>query len=161
MRKGILLCNVSIGQIAAIINCFGCESDIDVTVECDSPASSGVYTYAIRLDFPSSNNEAEYEALIIALQLSWDIGVRDVLIHTDSQLVHEQVTGICEVLSETLRPLYDQVQKLRAGFEKLELVKISRMLNRDVDAVAGWASTATSLPNERMLVEIRNHPSGF
>ena len=47
----------------------------------------------IRLDFPKTNNEAEYEALVIGLDLIKAIGAVSVVIHCDSQVVTNQVNG--------------------------------------------------------------------
>ena len=49
--------------------------------------------YALRLQFPTSNNEAEYEALIAGLRLAKEMGLEQVKIYSDSQLVVNQVNG--------------------------------------------------------------------
>ena len=41
----------------------------------------------IRLDFPTTNNEAEYEALIAGLDLTKATGAENVIIHCDSQVI--------------------------------------------------------------------------
>ena len=43
--------------------------------------------YALRLQFPASNNEAEYEALIAGLRLAKEIGIKQVKVYSNSQLV--------------------------------------------------------------------------
>ena len=50
--------------------------------------------YALRLNFKASNNEAEYEALIVGLKLACVIGVHNISIFSDSQLVVNQVTSL-------------------------------------------------------------------
>ena len=47
--------------------------------------------YMVRLHFPSSNNMAEYEALINNLRVAIELGVRRLDVRGDSQLVVEQV----------------------------------------------------------------------
>ena len=41
----------------------------------------------IRLDFPTTNNEAEYEALVAGLDLAKAVGAENVVVHCDSQVV--------------------------------------------------------------------------
>ncbi|XP_076952010.1 uncharacterized protein LOC143625606 [Bidens hawaiensis] len=48
-------------------------------------------TYAIRLEFPSTNNEAEYEALLAGLRMAQRIKVRHIKAHVDSLLVANQI----------------------------------------------------------------------
>ena len=47
----------------------------------------------IRVDFPTTNNEAEYEALVVGLDLARAAGVENVVVHCDSQVVINQVNG--------------------------------------------------------------------
>ena len=47
----------------------------------------------IRLDFPTSNNEAEYEAIIITIDLVISVSSEKIIIRSDSRLVVEQVNG--------------------------------------------------------------------
>lgn len=52
----------------------------------------GRISYALRLAFKVTNNEAEYKAMIIGLKLAWEIGINDICVYSDSQLVINQVT---------------------------------------------------------------------
>ena len=47
----------------------------------------------IRLDFPTTNNEAEYEALVAGLDFARAVGAENVVVHCDSQVVISQVNG--------------------------------------------------------------------
>ena len=49
--------------------------------------------YTLRFEFKASNNEAEYEALIVGLELGQRLGVENLHIHCDSQLIVNQVRG--------------------------------------------------------------------
>ncbi|KAL0448334.1 UNVERIFIED_CONTAM: hypothetical protein Slati_1389800 [Sesamum latifolium] len=51
---------------------------------------------AVKLNFPATNNEAEYEALIQGLQATWEGGVKQLDVYTDSQLVAMQIEGLYE-----------------------------------------------------------------
>ncbi|XP_035845711.1 uncharacterized protein LOC118492058 [Helianthus annuus] len=54
------------------------------------------FTYAIRLDFKSTNNEAEYEAFLAGLRLAIKMGVRHIEAHVDSMLKREQASRRAE-----------------------------------------------------------------
>ena len=53
--------------------------------------------YAARLQYPTTNNEAEYEALLKALELAKSLGAESLTVRGDSQLVINQVNGMCDV----------------------------------------------------------------
>jgi len=48
---------------------------------------------SIRFWFDTSNNQAEYEALIVGLRLARDLGVKNLKVQTDSQLIAGQMNG--------------------------------------------------------------------
>lgn len=50
--------------------------------------------FALKLEFPTMNNEVEYEALIVGLKLAKDLGVKALHIYSDSQLM------VCQVKNE-------------------------------------------------------------
>ncbi|MBS2634281.1 reverse transcriptase-like protein, partial [Salmonella enterica subsp. enterica serovar 1,4,[5],12:i:-] len=47
--------------------------------------------YVVRLNFPASNNMAEYEALLAGLKIALELGIKRLDIRGDSQLVVDQV----------------------------------------------------------------------
>ncbi|GJT78639.1 reverse transcriptase domain-containing protein [Tanacetum coccineum] len=51
------------------------------------------FTYAMRFRFEATNNEAEYEALIVGLRIAEQMGVKNLQVHVDSRLVANQVNG--------------------------------------------------------------------
>ncbi|XP_073098883.1 uncharacterized protein [Elaeis guineensis] len=57
--------------------------------------------YALRFSFPTTNNEAEYEALLTELRIAKELGVSKLKICTDSQLVARQLRAILDLLEET------------------------------------------------------------
>ena len=65
----------------------------------------------IRLDFPTTNNEAEYEALVAGLDLARAIGATSVVIYCDSQVITNQINGDYECKGERMRLYLNQVRK--------------------------------------------------
>ena len=53
--------------------------------------------YVARLQYQTTNNEAEYEALLKGLELAKSLGVESVVVQRDSQLIINQVNGMCDV----------------------------------------------------------------
>ncbi|MDQ1371272.1 MAG: ribonuclease [Candidatus Thermoplasmatota archaeon] len=73
-----------------------------------------------------TNNEAEYEALIWAIQRAKAISVGDVRFHSDSELMVRQVNGVYQVKKEHLRVLVERVKKEAAGFRSFRIVSLPR-----------------------------------
>ena len=63
----------------------------------------------IRLHFPTTNNEAEYETLVTGLDLIKATGAVSVVIHCDSQVVTNQVNGDYDCKGERMKKYQEQV----------------------------------------------------
>ncbi|GKC51748.1 reverse transcriptase domain-containing protein [Tanacetum coccineum] len=61
------------------------------------------YTYALRFEFETTNNEAEYEALMAGLHIAKEMEIRELIIFVDSQLVANQVKGLFEARQPTIK----------------------------------------------------------
>lgn len=59
--------------------------------------------YAIRLVFKATNNEAEYESIIIGLCIARELGARNIQLRSDSQLVVKQVQGKYDAKDDRMR----------------------------------------------------------
>ncbi|KAL0463145.1 UNVERIFIED_CONTAM: hypothetical protein Slati_0202100 [Sesamum latifolium] len=58
--------------------------------------------FAIKFGFKASNNEAEYEALVIGMMMAHEAGARHLLAYSDSELVVKQVEGTYEAKEESM-----------------------------------------------------------
>jgi ribonuclease HI len=54
------------------------------------------FPYAIKLDFVTTNNEAEYEAVLAGLSMAGEMGAKNVEIRSNSQVVVSHVQGLAE-----------------------------------------------------------------
>ncbi len=90
----------------------------------------------------TTNNVAEYTALIYALQEALIRGYKSLRVHTDSELVAKQLSGEYRVREASLQPYYDQFLHLQQGFASLEIVAIPREQNRAADRLANEAIEA-------------------
>ena len=82
----------------------------------------------VRLDFPITNNEAEYEVLIAGLDLAKVAGAMSVVIYCDSQVVTNQVNGYYECKGERMKRYLDQVKR-RVDDLKAKLIQIPKEEN--------------------------------
>uniref|UniRef100_A0A2N9F1B6 Uncharacterized protein n=1 Tax=Fagus sylvatica TaxID=28930 RepID=A0A2N9F1B6_FAGSY len=91
------------------------------------------FEYAIQLRFRATNNEAEYEALLAGLKLSKKMGVKNLTVKSDSQLVVGQIKGEYEAREDRMKKYLKVVQTLLPHFQKVEFVQIPREENVDAD----------------------------
>ena len=87
----------------------------------------------------ATNNQAEYRALIAALEKAVGLGARQAELVLDSELVVRQVSGRYRVKCQGLKPLYERVQQLLSRFEGYRIRHVPRELNREADRLANQA----------------------
>jgi len=97
---------------------------------------------AFSLSTPCSNNVAEYNALLISLQLAHEMGVRYLETYADSKLIVNQVKGEYEVRHEDLVPYHHAVIKMANSFDGFYIGHVSRFQNTKADALAALATLA-------------------
>jgi len=107
----------------------------------ESPTSE-ILEQSFRLLFTASNNEAEYEALIVGLRLAQGVGADEVIAYYDSQLVVNQFNGDYEAKDSRMEAYLEVVKDLAKYFKKFELIRIPRGENTIADALAALASTS-------------------
>lgn len=90
----------------------------------------------------TTNNVAEYTALVDALKLAKGLGATAVKIHSDSQLLVRQVTGVYKIKNEILAGFIQEIQALKADLASFEIVHVRRELNKRADALANMALDA-------------------
>ena len=94
----------------------------------------------VRLDFPTTNNEAEYEALVAGLDLAKAAGAANMVIYCDSQVVMNQVNGDYEGKSKRMKKYFEQAKK-RVDDLQAKIVQILREENEQADHLAKATST--------------------
>ena len=87
----------------------------------------------------TTNNQAEYTAIIVALAHTLKLGAKQVELNSDSELVVFQLTGRYRVKKDTQTPLFQQVKELCARFESFKVKHIPREQNSEADALANKA----------------------
>ncbi len=87
----------------------------------------------------ATNNQAEYRAIIAALEEAIRLGAKQVDIKMDSELVVKQINGEYRVKKATLKPLYQQVKQLQGSLEGFTITHILRQQNIEADKLANKA----------------------
>ena len=86
-----------------------------------------------------TNNFAEYMGLLLGLRRARELGVHEVEVFADSELMIRQLGGRYQVKSKSLRPLYEEALKLLNTFERVKLVHVPREMNRAADEMSNQA----------------------
>ena len=110
--------------------------------------------YVLQIHFDSSNNEAEYEALLYGLRMAISLGVRRLMVYGDSDLVVNQVMKEWDVRSPAMTGYCNAVRKLEKKFEGLELHHIPRLKNQAADDLAKIGSKREAIPSDVFLEHI-------
>ncbi len=87
----------------------------------------------------TTNNQAEYRAIIAALEEAIRLGARQVELNSDSELVVRQIKGQYRVKKATLKPLYQRVKQLQSSLEVFTANHVPRQQNREADSLANSA----------------------
>jgi ribonuclease HI len=116
------------------------------------PAGAGVYVEPERerptLEFyeplgQTTNNVAEYRALLLALERAEEAGADDVEIRSDSRLLVEQLRGNFKVRAEHLKPLLAESVLRAKRFRKFSISHIPREQNMRADRLANKGADAS------------------
>ena len=87
----------------------------------------------------ATNNIAEYKALVYALNEALNLKADQVVVHTDSELLFNQLRGTFKVKNENLKNLLDELHRLCKIFKRVEVKQIPREQNQEADRLAKQA----------------------
>jgi ribonuclease HI len=102
--------------------------------------------YAAKLDFSCTNNIAEYEALLLGLRKLKAMGIRRVILKTDSQVISGHVDKSSKARDPKHEKYLDTVRRLEASFEGFSVKNIPRGENEHADLLAKSAAQWLPLP---------------
>jgi ribonuclease HI len=134
----------------------------EVTIFCDGgsrgnpgPAAIGAVVLDATTDPPTqlatvsetigvtTNNVAEYRALIAGLAAAAPLGAHTVHVRADSLLIINQLRGRWRVKHENLKPLYAEARAQLAAYDVVDLQHVPRAQNTEADALVNAALDAT------------------
>jgi ribonuclease HI len=102
--------------------------------------------YALQLLFLTSNNAAEYEALIHGLNIAVSLGVKRLMVYEDSLVVISQINKDWDYSTDSMGKYCAAIRKLEDKFEGLEFHHVERDRNAAVDALSKLGSSRAQVP---------------
>ena len=87
----------------------------------------------------TTNNVAEYRALLLGLERARELGASEVEVVGDSELIAKQVLGEYKVKNQALRPLHRAATSALRGFDRWSIRTVPRAQNADADALVNSA----------------------
>ena len=143
--------NVEIGMVETRDNFWtmyfdgsSTSTSAGVGIAIQSPHRHRWY-FSLKLDFECTNNQAEYEALVIGLGILHELQAPRVFVLGDSELVINQLNGIFRCTSCTLVPYHMFASYLAESFDGITFSHVSRDRNTVADELAQLASGAQLL----------------
>ena len=118
--------------------------------------AGGIIQHSVSFSEPRTNNEAEYEALILGLEIAIQMGIEDLHILGYSQLVINQVEGEYKVYKHELTRYCAKVQQLLTRIPNYRFERISRACNNKADALARLAKELADPNRDETHITIKN-----
>ncbi|XP_008245090.1 PREDICTED: uncharacterized protein LOC103343199 [Prunus mume] len=115
--------------------------------------------YALRFNFRTSNNEAEYEALLASLRLAKSMRAKQISIYSDSQLIVNQITADFAAKDASMSAYLSAAHQLLQKFQAYEIRQIPRFENSHANALSRLASEINDKVGRKVPVEILSQPS--
>ncbi|XP_071714723.1 uncharacterized protein [Rutidosis leptorrhynchoides] len=112
------------------------------------------FTYALRFEFATNNNEAEYEAILIGLRMAKELKILHLRAFVDSQLVANQIMGTFEVRQPTIQLFLTKAKELIESFKRFDIEHVRRSQNKKADALSKLASLTFEHLAKEVLVEV-------
>ena len=115
---------------------------------------------SLRLNFSATNNEAEYEALLMGMMMVQKMGGKAGRVFSDSKLVVGQVRGDLEARDSRMQEYLCQVKVIQEKFEVFDLSHVPRSGNTHADSLTTLAtSSAQDLPRVILVENLYTHTS--
>ena len=92
--------------------------------------------YAACLQYQTTNNEAQYEALLKGLELAKSFGAELVVVQGDLQLIINQVNGMCEAKEDRMKKCLSKVKQPVKKFKEASFVQLPNEENMEADVLA-------------------------
>ncbi|XP_071700196.1 uncharacterized protein [Rutidosis leptorrhynchoides] len=117
------------------------------------------HTYALCFEFPTSNNEAEYEALLSCLRMAEKMGIKNLKVSVDSQLMANQMNGMFEARDPAIQNYLRLAEEMANKFELFSMTQVQRSLNKKADALSKLTSSVFSHFSKDVWVEVLSQKS--
>ncbi|XP_016199824.1 uncharacterized protein LOC107640836 [Arachis ipaensis] len=118
-----------------------------------------IYEQSVKFEFPVSNNQAEYEALLGGLILAREVRATRLEVCSDSQIVTSQVNGSYQARDLLLQKYLERVKELSKQFEEVMVQHVPRERNTRADLLSKLASTKPGTDNRSLIQGITREPA--
>ncbi|XP_075655270.1 uncharacterized protein LOC142625515 [Castanea sativa] len=118
-----------------------------------------ILRYGVQLQFPATNNEVEYEVVLMGLRIAKALGARNLKLNSDSKLVVGQITNEYEVKEDRMKRYLTLTNQLVSNFDDVKITQVLREENLKSDEVARLASLNTNEGRPRLYMEVQHLPS--
>ncbi|GAV69262.1 RVT_3 domain-containing protein [Cephalotus follicularis] len=115
--------------------------------------------YALRFELKSTNNEAEWEALIVGLTIAKHLEVQKIEASSDSQLVVGLANGEYEAREDSMAKYLAHVQCLKLSFQVLRILKVPGAENTRTYQLSKLATAEELQKNQTVPVDYLDRPS--
>ncbi|GKF62115.1 reverse transcriptase domain-containing protein, partial [Tanacetum coccineum] len=112
------------------------------------------YTYALRFEFETTNNEAEYDALLAGLWIAHEMEIAKMAIFLDSQLLVNQIKGTFAAKQALIKDYLQKVKTALRGFEEYRVKHVRRIQNKKADTLSKLASMTFEHLTKELLVKV-------
>ncbi|GJT43140.1 reverse transcriptase domain-containing protein [Tanacetum coccineum] len=112
------------------------------------------YTYALRFEFETTNNEAEYEALMAGLRIAHEMEIVSLEIFVDSQLLVNQIKGTYAAKQPTIKEYMQKTKEALKGFDSYMIKHIRRNQNKKAGALSKLASMTFEHLTKEVLIKV-------
>ncbi|XP_072077819.1 uncharacterized protein [Arachis hypogaea] len=118
-----------------------------------------VYEQSVKFEFPLSNNQAEYEALLGGLVLAREVGAMRIEGCSDSQVVTSQINGTYQARDSLLQKYLERVKKLSEEFDEVTVQHVPRERNTRANLLSKLASTKPGTSNQSLIQGLVKEPT--
>jgi ribonuclease HI len=108
-------------------------------------------SYVLQIHFTTTNNVAEYEALLHSLLIAKGLGITHIVCYGDSDLVAQQVSGTWDAKDPNMAAYRATVDKMASCFIGYEVHDIKRAENDAADALSHLGSSRKTVPPDVFL----------
>jgi ribonuclease HI len=114
--------------------------------------------YLSKFEFPTSKNQAEYEACLVGIRAAKQLGATAITLCSDSQLVVSQIKGEYHAKEPLLQRYLAKVKEGLFGLSKFEIEHIHRKENSRAYFLSKLASTKSSSTLKSVIEEVISPP---
>ena len=82
--------------------------------------------YGVQLQFPATNNKAEYETILMGLRVGKELSARNLVLQSDSKLVVRKIKEEYEAKEDRMQKYLKLVKHLVQEFDRVEFVQVPR-----------------------------------